>query len=507
MDNNKRIITNTVSLYGRMFITMIISFFTSRLTLQLLGVEDYGLYNLVGGVVMMFNFLNASMGTAVQRFYSIKIGENDPIGLKKVFGAGLFIHIIISIITLFFLEIFAIFFLHRLNIPQERLYAAQIVFQISSASMILNILNVPYAALLRAREAFSKMAILDIVQSFLRLGILLLLARTTYDKLISFSGMSLVITFLYVFAIFLLCRPYEESKLYLCREKNIIKEMFSFTLLMLIGVMSNLLRTNGIPVLVNLFFGLAINAAFAVAGQVTSIIESFTSNFKQSVVPQLMSSFSQDRSRSYKLAFSSTKFTFILFLFVAIPCIFETDYLLLFWLKTPPEHSSLLVKLSVINSIIYTFPYFVTQSIHASGKIKRLQVFTVVLNIITVFIIWITLKLGASFTSVMVVSILFSVSYNIINLYYAKKEFDFNVGKFVLDVVLKCLGVFVIVGICIWLFKGLFDEGLVRLILTSLLGILLSIIVGYTICLNGDERFFIRGICVKMVQKFNKNER
>ena len=167
--NSKKIATNTIALYVRLGITMIISFFTARVTLQQLGIEDYGLNNLVGSIVSMFSFINGSMGTAVQRFYSIEIGKGNQERLGKVFGVGIFLHIMVAAITFLIAEIFAIFFLHKMNIPEERMFAAQVVFQISIFSLALNIVNVPYAALLRAREMFSKTAMVEIIQAFLRL--------------------------------------------------------------------------------------------------------------------------------------------------------------------------------------------------------------------------------------------------------------------------------------------------------------------------------------------------
>ena len=184
--NKDKIAKNTVALYIRMGITMLISFFATRVTLQVLGVEDYGLNNLVGGIVAMFSFINSSMGTAVQRFYSIEIGKKDDGKLKRVFSAGLYCHIVVALITFLLTEIFAIFFLSKLQIPPERMLAAHIVFQTSIVQMLLNILSVPYSALLRARERFSSTAIIDIIQAVLRLGVLYLLFIISFDKLISY---------------------------------------------------------------------------------------------------------------------------------------------------------------------------------------------------------------------------------------------------------------------------------------------------------------------------------
>ena len=175
LDNNKRIAKNVVALYIRMAFTMVVSFLTVRVTLQVLGSEDYGLNNLVGSVVSLLTFINGSMGTAVQRFYSYEIGKGNENQLSRVFGVGMFLHICVALITFLAGEIFALFFLSSLNIPVERMIAAHVVFQISLLSLIVDILSVPYAAMLRAREDFDKFAILDVVQAIFRLIILYLL--------------------------------------------------------------------------------------------------------------------------------------------------------------------------------------------------------------------------------------------------------------------------------------------------------------------------------------------
>lgn len=222
--DNKKIARNTIALYIRMTITMAIGFFTARVTLQQLGVEDYGLNNLVGSIVSMFSFINGSMGTAVQRFYSIEIGKGNENRLKRVFGTGLYLHIWVALITVFLAEIFAIFFLHRMNIPEERQIAAQVVFQISIFSLALNIINVPYAALLRAREMFDKTAMVEIVQAFLRLGILYFLIVIDFDKLIVLSVLGFGVTLYYVASLSILARRFDESHSLPIKDNELIKK-------------------------------------------------------------------------------------------------------------------------------------------------------------------------------------------------------------------------------------------------------------------------------------------
>ena len=285
-----------------MAITMLLSFFSTRITLQVLGAEDYGLNNLVSSVVALFSFLNGSMGTAVQRFYSIEIGKAKESNLDRIFGSALSLHMIVALVTCILMEMFAVFFLHKLNIPAERILAAKAVFQISILSMLMNVVIVPYSALLRAREEFSQIAVAEVLQSAGRLVVVLILTHITYDHLIALGCLNLLVTVLYCAAIILLARRYQECKGRICWDKAIIKDISKFISMLLVTVLASLFRDKGIVILVNYFFGLLINAAYAIAMQVMHIVNTFVMNFKQSVVPQIMSSFGKgDLTRMNKL--------------------------------------------------------------------------------------------------------------------------------------------------------------------------------------------------------------
>ena len=241
-DRNSRIAFNTIAMYIRTLIVMIISFVTARVMLQQLGVDDYGLNNLISGVVTMFNFLNMSMGTAVQRFFSVEEAKEGGVSAKKIFGSAVLIHIAISVITLRLLEVFAVFFLHRLNIPEERMTVAQWVFQFTSANLILGIITVPPFAYLRAKEEFSKLAVLDIIEALCRLGILYMLYVSPVDKLWTLAFLTFVVTVLYNLTVWIMAnRLYRDvTKPYVYFEKSLFVQMMSFSLLLLFSVASSM---------------------------------------------------------------------------------------------------------------------------------------------------------------------------------------------------------------------------------------------------------------------------
>lgn len=499
--DNKKIAENTIALYVRMAITMAIGFFTSRVTLQQLGVEDYGLNNLVGSIVSMFSFLNGSMGTAVQRFYSIEIGKGSEHNLKRVFGTGLYLHICVAVITVIIAEIFAIFFLYRMNIPEERQMAAQVVFQISIISLALNIINVPYAALLRAREMFDKMAVIEIIQAILRLGILYLLVVVDYDKLIVLSVLGLFVTLYYVGSLSMLARKFEESHTLPTNESELVKKMLSFISMLLITVLSQLAKTHGLIMLINLFFGLVINAAYAVAVQVSHMVNSFVMSFKQSMVPQMMAACgAKDYVAMRKIINMGTKITFLLLMMISVPVIFETDFLLTFWLKTPPEHSPVLVRLVLIYINIASFTYFQYQGVHATGNIKAQQILMSSLYLINILLIYVVFKLGADFEAALYVNMLISLIQCIVNLYYARKQYNYSLRNFAIGIMIPC---FVLTAITIgfdFTIIYLFEPSLVRFIVIFVLSECILLATGYYLLLDKYEKMKVQEIMQKVLK-------
>lgn len=488
--DNKKMMKNTLVLYFRMAFTMVVSFFTTRVTLEVLGVEDYGLNNLVGGVVAMFSFINSSMGTAVQRFFCIEIGQGNLTKLKVIFGCGLYLHIIVAIITLLLAEIFAFFFLEKLNIPIERLNAAQAVFQFAMISMFFNIINVPYVALLRAREEFAIIAKNDILISILRLGVLYCLYFIAFDKLVLLALLNFIISVFSVVYLTLKARIYEEARSFICRNKEIIREMITFVSMLLLTVLTSILRENGMIILVNLFFGLVINAAFAIAFQVTMMMTTFVMNFKQSIIPQLMAAWGAgDVNSVYKLINWGTKITFVLMLVISVPIILECDYLLKIWLTTPPEFASNLVRLGVISVNISSFTYFFYQAVHATGHIKLQQITMSFSYILNILLIYIMLKFGFNFYYCYYVTIVISLLQCGINLYYAARYVKIDINSFCSDIIGRCILACVsVVALLYFVLITNMESSFLRLLLITFFSTFFILIEGYFILLNKQER-------------------
>lgn len=497
--DNKKIAKNTVALYVRTVITMLISFFTARVTLQVLGVEDYGLNNLVGSVVALFSFLNSSMGTAVQRFFNIEIGKGNEKKLKKIYGVGLYLHLIIATITIIIAELFAIFFLNKMNIPSERLFAAHVVFQISVFSMALTIVNVPNYALLKAREMFTKTAQIEIIQALLRLVVLYLLCTINYDKLIIYSFLNLGVTLYYVFSLFCIARKFPESHVWPCRDKILINEMIKFISFLLITVLAEVGRRQGLVMLINIFFGLAINAAYAIAVHVSQMISTFVVNIKQPIIPQMMSAYgANDMKSMFSLINFGTKITAIMMLLLTLPVIFEIDYILGIWLKTPPRYTSELVILVLININISSFTYFQYQGVHATGNITKQQIWMSILFGLNVLLIYLAFELGFSFYSALYITIIISTCQCILNLVMAKKYYSYNIMYFLRDSFTPVCIIAIVVSLMLFFITQIIDPCIWRILLVCILGIFGILILGYYVLLNKEEKkqaiVFIRKI-------------
>lgn len=485
-----------------MAFTMVIGFLVTRVTLQQLGVNDYGLNNLVGSIVSMLSFLNGSMGTAVQRYYCIEIGKGNDGTLNRIFGTGLFLHIVIAIATVIFAEIFAIFFLHKMNIPLERLHAAQIVFQISILSMALSVISVPYAALLRARELFDKIAVVEIVQCALRLIILYLLVIIDYDKLITLSILGLGVTIYYIGSLVIIARHFKETHIRPLFDKELIKQMVSFISMLIMTVLCQLLQTQGLIMLINMFYGLTVNAAFAIATQVSNLVTNFAMNFKQSMVPQLMASYgAKDFKSMHNIINIGTKVSFLLMLMISVPAIAEVDFLLKLWLNTPPEYASHLVILVLIGINISTFTYFHYQGVHATGKLKEQQIWMSLLYLVNILIVFLAYEMGANFDTALYVNMFIGFIQCVVNIIYAKQTYHYPIHPFIKEIIAPCGFTIIIVALVVFLIIHVFESTTTRFFLSILLSEFVILWCGFHIVLNHSEKERVRSILHKKMRK------
>lgn len=372
--NNKRIAKNALFLYLRMFISMAVSLFTSRVVLQTLGVMDYGIWNVTGGVIAMFGFLNMSMAGCTNRFLSYELGKNDYDRLQRVFSASLTIHIIIAGIVLLLGETVGLWFLQeKLVIPEDRMFAANVVYQFSIISTMVAITQVPYNAMIMANEKMDVYAYIEMGNVLLKLLIVYLLFISPIDKLITY----ILLTFATTVGVALIYRIYCVRKLRSCRfrlnlDKEIVKPMLGFSVWDLYGNASVMARTTGVNMLLNMFFTATMNAANAIATNVQGSVMSFAGNVLSAFRPQIVKTYaSGERTVMVDLIRRASVYTTFLLLIFTIPLMLETDYVLELWLKTPPDYAATLCRYVLIFNLLTNLSSVLVSGVHATGYIKR----------------------------------------------------------------------------------------------------------------------------------------
>lgn len=396
-----------------MLLTMAISLYASRLILDVLGIEDFGIYNIVGGVVMMLAFMNNVMAVSVSRFMGLAIGEGNEDRVRNVFIASTNLHFCLAILIALFAELFGIWYIpNYLNVPMDRYQAAYIVFHLSILAMMLNVIRVPFIASVTINEDMNVFALFSIIESVLKLLIIFLLTTSGIDKLVTYGIYMLIVTaFMTIIYIVYCRRNYYWCIFKVLWEKGIYGEILKFAGFNTFGNMVGLIVENGQNILLNLFFGPAVNAARGIAFQVNNALKGFVGNIFAAVNPQIFKSYGEgNKTYVKKLLYNSTRLSFCLMLLFCLPIILNIDYILSIWLKKVPEYSNIFVVLILINSIVYANTQPLLIAIHATGKIGKLHFFTGLVNSLNLIVSYILLKCGNPPQTVFFVQIIVSIA-------------------------------------------------------------------------------------------------
>ena len=376
-ENNKRIAKNTLMLYIRMLFSMAVSLYTSRVVLNVLGVVDYGIYNVVGGIVLMFAFLNSTMSVSTQRFLSFDMGRNDVRMMNKTFNIAFVIHLCIGLIVLLLGETAGLWFLYnKINLPPERLVAALWVYHFSIASFLFNVTQVPYAACINSHEKMDIYAYFSIVDVLARLFIVFMLLWIDVDKLKLYAVLQFAVSVLVQAMYRVYCiRKFPEVKLRRTWDKCRFHEMLGFAGWNTIAHFSFMARTQGVNILLNMFFGPALNAARGIAVSIFVQVSSFVSNFVSAMNPQIVKYFAGgDLQAMHKLVTRGSKYSFFLLFILSLPLLLETDFVLTVWLKNPPEMAVLFCRLILCSALIDTLTSVVAYGALATGKVRHYQI-------------------------------------------------------------------------------------------------------------------------------------
>ena len=438
--NNKRIAKNTLLLYVRTLITMVISLYTSRVVLNALGVTDFGIYNVVGGVVAMFGFLNASMSVATQRFLNFELGRGNTHQLIKVFVTSVNIHLIISALVLFLGETIGLWFLlNKMTIPSDRLIAAMWVYQCAIFSTIILIVSVPYNALIIAHEKMGAFAYISILEVSLKLLAVFLLFLTQNDKLIIYSILMLIMQLIIRCIYGFYCkRHFHESKYHFILDNKLFKEMSSFAGWSLLGNIAFICFTQGLNILLNVFFSPVVNAARGISVQIQNAINQFSSSFQMALNPQITKSYAtNDLSYMYNLIIRSSKFTLFLLLVLSVPVFLETPLILKIWLGIVPEYTVIFVRLMLCATIIDAVANPLVTAASATGRIRKYQIIVGGLLLLIIPISYIVLKSGGQPWRVFVVHIIICLCAFVARLLFVRKMIGLPLKDYCCEVVYK----------------------------------------------------------------------
>lgn len=416
-----------------------VSLFTSRIVLRELGVSDYGIYSLVGGIVAMFGFFNAAMSSATQRYLSFDIGKNDPEKLRRTFSATLTIHSGIALLVLLLAETIGLWYVnYKMVFPPERNFAVNVVYQFSVFSFLLGIIQVPYNALIIARERMNVYAYVSILEVILKLIIVFMLVYFGSDKLITYAILTFVVSFIIRVIYQVYCRKhFKESKYKFEYDKEYYRELMSYSGWSLFGNIAAVARGQGINVVLNLFFGTVVNAAYGITLTVQGAVQSFVTNFQVAVNPQIIKNYAKgDLNAMQLLIFRSSKLSFFLFFILSFPIILNTEYILNLWLTVVPEHSVIFIQLAFIYLMIDSISYSLIIAVQATGKIKKYQMILGTFIFLNLPIAYLVLRLGGSPESVYYVLISVTFLTLVFRMFFVKNLLGFKPLVFVKNVIL-----------------------------------------------------------------------
>ena len=438
-ENNKRIAKNTMMLYVRMAIVMCVSIYTSRVYLYQLGVTDYGIYNVIGGFIGMFTTLNSSLSASTQRFITYTLGKGEKEKLIDVFAASMNIHIVLGLLIVIVLETVGLWFLNnKLVIPVDRLVAANWVYQFVILSTFLSIFQVPYNGLINAHEDMGTFAWLSVLDVSFKLGIAYFLSIAPFDKLV-FYGLLLLIVYIIMTSIYrTYCyHHYEECHYRVFWNRDIYKSMTSFAGWNIFGGLAWMLKDQGANVLLNLFFGPAINAARAVALQVSSAVTGFMYSFLSAAFPQITKYYASGNiDEMHKLVNRSLRMSFMLVFFLAFPIMINIDFILSIWLKKVPNMSNVFLILVLIDVLFQCIlGSAINTMIDATGNIKKFQLCGSLNMGMIIPVSYLLLKMGMGPSIVFYVIIIFNIIAGLIRLYYAHKQVQYSYKTFLFEVV------------------------------------------------------------------------
>lgn len=503
--NNKRIAKNTMYLYSRMFVTILVSLYTVRIVLAALGEVDYGIYNIIGGIVVLFSFLNHAMNTSVQRFLSYEIGRNDQVQLKRVFSMSVNSHMLMALFILIVSETLGVWFLNsQMNIPDERMYAANWVFQFCILTFILHILRVPYNGCIISFERMSIYANLSIAEVLMSLGIVYLLTiGNSVDRLILYAGLKCFVSLICWIASYIYCK----CSFCCCDyapfwDKGLFKRLFSFSGWSMLGAGSVIVTQSGSNILLNIFSGVVVNAAYGISSQVSNAIYGFVSNFQIAFQPQIIKLYAAGkREEQIQLVNRASIISYYLLLLISVPFILDADIVFELWLKDVPDYSISFCQWMLAYSMIDAIQAPLWMLITASGNIKLYSIWSSSLVILNLPMAWFLLYCGYSPLWIFITRFVINLITAIIRIFYVKAYFSFPILVYTKMVFTRAIPVTIIAFVGGHFINELLDKNILSFILSTTLMVVFIILVIFSIGLRKNERKFVVNIVKEKINK------
>lgn len=443
ISNNKRIAKNTLLLYFRMLISMIVGLYTSRVVLATLGVDDYGLYNVVGGIVVTLSFLNGAMATSTQRYMNVEMGKQDKEGLRKVFGSSLVIHAIAAAAIVILAEALGVWFLNNhMNIAPDRLEAANWVYQFSIASFAVTVLSVPFNAAIIAHERMSAFAYISIIEVTLKLVVAIVIGYAPFDKLIFYALLVFIVALMVRISYGTYCkRHFEECRCVKFKvDKSLLRNMMSFSSWAIMGNLAYVFHTQGLGIVFNIFFGTTVNAAHGVSNQVNTVVSGFVQNFMTAAKPQIVKNYASGNLQDmHKLMMISCRFAFFLVMIFVVPIVLETPYLLSLWLEEVPMYTEIFVRLLLLTTLFDSFNSLLYTVKGATGDIKTFMIVLTCISFMHLPLTWLLFELGFEPYYAMVVYLLLVIVMQVVRIGFVCKAVALPVRVFYTEVVRRCV--------------------------------------------------------------------
>lgn len=503
-EDNKRVAKNAVALTLRMVLVTIVGLFTSRIVLQALGVDDYGIYGVIGGVVGMASFLNTAMAGATSRFITFELGRGNSDNLRKIFSTALIIHVIIAVIVTILAETFGLWFVNaKMNFPEGRMTTVNILYQFTIISMLVSFTQVPYTAMIMAYEKMNIYAYFEIINVILKLIVVYLLLLVDVDRLVFYAAMMLAISIISALLYRFYClRKWKNARLSFVWDKEIIKSMLAFSGLDLYGNMCTTVKFQGIPILLNMFFGVVANAGASIANTVTGTISGLTVSISQAFNPQIIKQYSAGNiEQMLSVMRRAVQFTLLAYAAIGLPIFVKAHTVLFLWLGQVPEYSVEFIRLIIITAF---FSIIVTSSnaaLHATGNIKKISFYSGTIHLMVPLISYFLLRYYFHNANIIyIVNIVLMVIIVILGLRFISHQIpDFNLGVYVRAIVMSIFSIAISYAFVFWIEKGvsllLYDNSffteLLIVVFLGLTGVMILFAVAMAIALDKSERVYL----------------